>query len=176
MTQAQLGEQLNYSDKSVSKWERGESLPDAYVLKHMSELFGVSVDDILSEHKDGEAVKPKKKARRYSRKVITLIAAAGVFTAAVLAFVVVWLTLGQPMWIIFVYSVPVICVTVLVLNSIWGNKHFNLYLISGIVWGIITSVYLSFLSNNWWQLFILGVPAQVVIILSFYVKNRPKKK
>jgi transcriptional regulator with XRE-family HTH domain len=44
MTQAELGELLSYSDKSVSKWERAEAVPDAYVLKKMSEIFGVSVD------------------------------------------------------------------------------------------------------------------------------------
>ncbi|MFR6424856.1 MAG: helix-turn-helix domain-containing protein [Oscillospiraceae bacterium] len=50
MTQAELGEQLNYSDKSISKWERGEAIPDAMVLKRMSELFGVTVDYLLNEH------------------------------------------------------------------------------------------------------------------------------
>ncbi|MEI3084791.1 MAG: helix-turn-helix transcriptional regulator [Oscillospiraceae bacterium] len=44
MTQAELGAKLNYSDKSVSKWERGEAIPDAYVLSEMAELFGVTVD------------------------------------------------------------------------------------------------------------------------------------
>ncbi|MBQ7218900.1 MAG: helix-turn-helix transcriptional regulator, partial [Ruminococcus sp.] len=46
MTQAQLGEELSYSDKSVSKWERGESIPDVYVLKHIADLSGVTVDYI----------------------------------------------------------------------------------------------------------------------------------
>ena len=50
MTQAELGAKLNYSDKSISKWERGEAIPDAYVLTQMADLFGVSVDYILSSH------------------------------------------------------------------------------------------------------------------------------
>ncbi len=176
MTQAQLGEKLNYSDKSVSKWERGESLPDAYVLKNMAELFSVSVDYLLSERKEGEPVlKPQKKVHRYSRQVITWVVVAGILALTALIFVIIWLLTGTPPWIAFVYAIPVTLITVLVLNSIWGNKHYNLYIISGIAWGIITSVYLSFLSYNWWQIFILGVPAQVIIILSFYIKNRPKK-
>ena len=36
MTQAELGEQLNYSDKSISKWERGEGLPDVYILAQIA--------------------------------------------------------------------------------------------------------------------------------------------
>lgn len=177
MTQAQLGEKINYSDKSVSKWERGESLPDAYVLKQMSQLFGVTVDDLLSEHKEGEPLKkPEKKVHRYSRKVITWVVVAGILALTVLIFVIIWLSTGVLPWIAFVYYIPVTLITVLVLNSIWGKKHSNLYIISGIVWGIITSVYLSFLQYNWWQLFIIGVPAQIIIILSFYIKNRPKSK
>ena len=48
MTQSELGAKLNYSDKSISKWERAESLPDANVLKQMSEIFGVSMDYLFS--------------------------------------------------------------------------------------------------------------------------------
>ena len=47
MTQAELGQRLNYSDKSISKWERGEAIPDAFVLTQMAELFGVTVDYLL---------------------------------------------------------------------------------------------------------------------------------
>ena len=50
LTQAELGAKLNYSDKSISKWERGEAIPDAYVLSEMAEIFGVTVDYILSSH------------------------------------------------------------------------------------------------------------------------------
>ena len=46
-TQLDLATKLNYSDKSVSKWERGESLPDVYILSQIAELYGVSVDFLL---------------------------------------------------------------------------------------------------------------------------------
>ena len=52
LTQAELAEKLNYSDKAVSKWERGESMPDIEVLKQIADLFGVSVDYLLSETHD----------------------------------------------------------------------------------------------------------------------------
>ena len=41
MTQLELAEQLNYSDKAVSKWERGDSLPDISVLCDIAALFSV---------------------------------------------------------------------------------------------------------------------------------------
>ncbi len=175
MTQAQLGEALNYSDKSVSKWERAESLPDAYVLKQIADVFDVSVDYILSEHSDDDKVPTKRIFHRYSRSVITTIAFIGVWTVALLAFIISWIY-GNPLWILFVYTAPVSLTVLLVLNSIWGNAHSNMYIISGIAWGLLTSVYLSFLSKNWWQLFLIGLPVQIIIILCFYIKNNRKSK
>ena len=49
MTQLDLAERLNYSDKAVSKWERAESVPDISVLKAIADIFGVSVDYLLRE-------------------------------------------------------------------------------------------------------------------------------
>ena len=172
MTQAQLGDELNYSDKSVSKWERGESLPDVYVLKKIADMGGVSVDYLLSEHGEGEVLPAaEKKPRRYSRLFISMTVLAGIWALAILVFVIIWL-IGTISWLVFVYAVPVSLITMLVLNSVWGNKANNIFLISGIVWGIICSVYLSFIDYNWWQLFILGVPAQIIIVLAFSIRNK----
>jgi len=52
MTQAELAEKLNYSDKAVSKWERGESLPDITVIKQFADLFGVTVDSLCCDTPD----------------------------------------------------------------------------------------------------------------------------
>jgi len=93
MTQAELGEQLNYSDKSISKWERGEAIPDAAVLKRMSEIFGVTVDYLLNEH-DAWQPGPEPAACDRSHHAIILVALMGIVTLAVLVFVVLWLWLG----------------------------------------------------------------------------------
>ena len=176
MTQAQLGDALNYSDKSVSKWERGESLPDVYVLKSIADMAGVTVDWLLEEHEGDAAEELPAPAggRRYSRKFILLTVLAGIWALAILLFVILWIT-GSVNWLIFVYAVPVSLITTLVLNSVWGSGVVNLYIISGLIWGIICSVYLSFLDNNWWQLFLIGVPAQIIIIFAFSIKKRPKR-
>jgi len=176
LTQAQLGEELNYSDKSVSKWERGESLPDVYVLKRIAEMGSVTVDDLLREQgtvNKQTPTEPKPKVHRYSRSFISMTVLAGIWALAVLVFVVLWI-IGIVSWLVFVYAVPVSLITMLVLNSLWGERGNNLYIISGIVWGILCCVYLTFISFNWWQLFLLGIPAQVIIILSFSIKNKPK--
>ena len=176
LTQAQLGEMLNYSDKSISKWERGESVPDVFVLKKIADLAGVTVDYIITPHADDEQIQPNKtEGRRYSRRFITLTVLAGIWALAVLLFVILWIA-GIVNWLIFVYAIPVSLITLLVLNSVWGDRSWNLYIISGLVWGIICSVYLTALKYNWWQLFLLGIPAQIIIIFAFSIRRKPKAK
>ena len=116
MTQAELGAKLNYSDKSISKWERGEAIPDAYVLTQMAELFGVSVDYILSSHTDWEPTVAPEDPKRdvvYSTSVITAIAVLGVWTLALTAFVTLWLAVDQVRWEIFVAAFPVSVLTLM---------------------------------------------------------------
>lgn len=174
LTQAQLGEKLNYSDKSISKWERGESVPDVFVLKTIADMAGVTVDYIITPHDPDEEVQIEAKGPRYSRRFITLTVLAGIWALAVLVFVVLWLC-GIFNWLVFIYAIPVSLITLLVLNSVWGDRRWNLYIISGLVWGVICSVYLTAIKFNWWQLFLLGIPAQIIIIFAFSIRRRPKK-
>ena len=162
LTQAQLGEKLNYSDKSISKWERGESVPDVFVLKTIADMAGVTVDYIITPHDPDEEVQIEAKGPRDSRRFITLTVLAGIWALAVLVFVVLWLC-------------GISLITLLVLNSVWGDRSWNLYIISGLVWGIICSIYLTAIKFNWWQLFLLGIPAQIIIIFAFSIRRRPKK-
>ena len=48
-TQLTLAEKLNYSDKSVSKWERGESLPDIFILTQIADLYDITVSNHIGE-------------------------------------------------------------------------------------------------------------------------------
>ena len=48
LTQAELAQKINYSDKSVSKWESGRGVPNIESLKAISKFFSVSIDELLS--------------------------------------------------------------------------------------------------------------------------------
>lgn len=169
MTQVELAEKLNYSDKSVSKWERGDAIPDAFVLKRISEIFGVSVDYLLSSH---DAWEPASKEEcGYRREVVTSIAVLGVWTLAFLIFIIFWLG-GSCYWLAFAYAVPVSLVTLLVLNSIWGKRAHNYFIIAALIISVLAAIYLSFYRNNWWQLFLLAIPAELVVFLSSRIKKK----
>jgi len=179
LTQIGLAERLNYSDKAVSKWERGESLPDIAVIKELADLFGVSVDYLLSDSHDlPEMALSTKKMIRKNRLIITLLATAMVWLLATIAFVVLGILLPdlQKTWMAYVVAVPVSCVVLLVFNSIWGRAKYLFIIISVLIWSVLATLYLVLNIANIWLIFVVGIPAQVMVILSSQFHLVRKKK
>ena len=171
MTQLELGEAISYSDKAVSKWERAESLPDAYVLKELSEIFNCPVDFLLNEHDENELIPIKH--HLYDKRIISLISFVGTWTLALIMFAIFWFS-GSFQWIIFVYALPVSVIVMIVLTAVWGKSKTNIFFVSLLIWSIIAALYLTFLQYNWWLLFVIGIPAQIITILSFNIKKEPR--
>ena len=88
LTQAELADKLSYSDKAVSKWERGESIPDVTVLKTVADLYGVTVDYLLAEHSENEEIIIPERKMTMNQYRITWIAALGVLFLAAVIFLV----------------------------------------------------------------------------------------
>ncbi len=175
MTQAELGAALNYSDKTISKWERGEAIPDAYVLTQMAEIFGVTVDALLSSHDRWEpAPGPDEMPERsYSVSMIIAVAVLGVWTLALTAFVALWLV-GIIRWQIFAVALPVSILTYLVLICVFGRRRHLQYVIALFVFSLFLTVYLLFVHANPWQIFLICALAEVLVFLSCNIKKRPK--
>lgn len=172
LTQLALAEKLNYSDKAVSKWESGASLPDIVVLKEMADLFGVTVDSLLAE--DGK-VERKAPPRKRIHTIVTLLSVVLVWLIGTLVFVALGIAgVGGAMWLAFVWPVPVSFIVGIVFNSIWGKRRLNYLLITFLMWTLIAAVYLSALSYNPWLLFVMGVPGQVIICLWSGIKKGDK--
>jgi len=179
MTQLELAEKLNYTDKAVSKWERGESLPDVVVLLDIAKLFGVTLDYLFEEeHTFIERFNGKKKMGKYSHGVITCLAILLVWFVAVLTFVILQLAgVSSNEWLCFIYALPTSGIVWLVFNSIWFNRKRNYIIISLLMWSGLTSLHVSFLTfgMNIWRVYLVGIPAQIIIILWSIMKRRPKK-
>jgi transcriptional regulator with XRE-family HTH domain len=180
MTQLELAEKLNYSDKAISKWERGESIPDVMVLKSIADLFGVTLDYLLeSDH--SEKPKPSQESPGYlhrNHKVVTTLSVLVVWFIATLAYVVMDLTIPQQIvkWLSFAYAVPISMIVWLVFNSIWFNKRRNYFIISLLMWTTLACVVLTVgaLGGAIWKLLLLGIPGQIAILVwsLFQRKNR----
>lgn len=177
LTQLDLAERLNFSDKAVSKWERAESMPDVYTVKRIADLFSVSVDTLLTPSEEWEKPVVKSdldKKRRVTGGLITLVVLVAIMSVALLIFVILWLA-GIPDPRVFVYMLPVLLVTWLVLNStLLGGKH-NRYITMGLVFSVVAVVYVALIRYQPWQLFLFAIPAEAVTWLSFYI-NRWRKK
>ena len=174
LTQGELAERINYSDKAVSKWERGESLPDVQILKQLADMYGVSVDFLLSSEHEAQA--PSEDAIRIIRKnrlIITLLAVSLVWLIATIAYVTLGLALNtfSRIWLSYIVAIPVSCIVLLVFNSIWGIHKLNFIIISALVWSSLLSLCLILSIKNIWIIFVLGIPAQIIIALWSRLKS-----
>ena len=183
MTQQELAEKLNYTDKAISKWERGESIPDVLVLKIMADLFGVTVDYFLeAEHpvsaepdpREQEAVRKQQSLR--TRGFVTGMSILLVWLVATVLFMIFDI-IPEGMdahWIIFVYAVPASMILWLVMNSIWFDPRRNYIIISLLMWTVLGSVYVTiwqFAAYNAWIVFMLGLPSQAIIVMWSRLKH-----
>lgn len=172
MTQLELAEKLNYSDKSVSKWEQGNGIPDVRILVQLSELFGVTVDDLVHEHVDNEVL-PKNTKRR--NRFITVVCSVGLcWLVAVCCFVLLGLVAPELKfkWLAFLFAVPASAVVVLVFSCIWHWRWIRIISISVLVWTVIGCVYLVIYAftggtQNLWFLFLIGIPLQLLTLIYF---------
>lgn len=175
MTQLELAEKLNYSDKSVSKWERAESTPDVFVLKNMADIFGVTVDYLITQHDPNEKKSRLTGSGLISRAIITWISMLGIWILALMIFIICWIA-GSIRWLIFVYAIPVTLITLLVFHSIWEHGRFNFLIVAALIFSVILLIYLVFIDKNWWQLFLLVVPAEIEAALCFWLGRKVKEK
>ena len=172
ITQNELGERLNVAFQTVSKWERGESLPDVFVLKQIAAMFHVTVDMLLTPYEEWTLpMELGVKDRSYSSNMIMLVALVSSWTLALLIFVLLWLCdILFPM--IFALMLPVSFVIVLVMNSLWNRGRYNYWIISGLVLSVFLMIYLLMWKTHPWQLLLVAVPAEIVVWLSFHIKRR----
>mgnify|MGYP005770785319 FL=1 len=179
LTQAELGEKLNYSDKTISKWERGEAIPDAYVLTKMAEIFGVTVDYLLSTHdaweNPNEVEDQEQGISRYSANVIIAIAVLGVWTMALSVFVLLWL-LGYIVWQSFVVALPVSILTYMVLICVFNRRSHLQFVIAAFVLSMFVLLYFVLPLQKPWQLFLIAIPAIILVFLSCNIRRRPGKR
>ncbi len=189
MTQIELAERLNYTDKAISKWERGESVPDISVLKGIADLFGVTVDYLISEeHPQDEMGKSDEEKERehkeflYRRKrkhiMITGMSVMLVWLIAAIIFIPIDMATQNVVahWLVFAYAVPVSALIWLIFNAIWFNRRRNFLIISLMMWSLLAAIHLSVLTSghNFWQFYLLGIPGQLIIVLWSIIGKKVK--
>ena len=183
LTQAGLAEKLNYSDKAVSKWERGESVPDVLTLMQLAAQFEITVNDLLVDpealpgnpgtlEKAMTQVSEKALKRKANKNVILALSSTLVWFVALFAFVILssFDFLDKYSLLLFFYAIPANAIVLLSLRSAWHDFRWNKALISAIVWGSLLSIYVTLkavMGICFWKIFLLGIPGQIAIFLWF---------
>jgi transcriptional regulator with XRE-family HTH domain len=181
LTQAGLAEKLNYSDKAVSKWERGESIPDVLTLMQLAEQFEIRVGDLLEDpnalpeettpfQQAMGQVSEKALKRKANKNIILGLSSILVWFVALLIYVVVSSFDLPYSWLAFFYAIPANCIVLLSLRSAWHDFRWNRALISGIMWGSLASIHMTLLTLvdfNMWKIYLLGILGQLAILLWF---------
>lgn len=189
LTQVELADKLNYSDKAISKWERGDSIPDVLTLAQLAELFGITVDDLLKDPnalpEDTGAVQQamgkvveKTLKRKANKNIIFALSSILVWFVALFVYVVLSSIGLENSWLAFFYAVPADAIVLLSLRSAWRDFRWNRALISAIMWGSLASIYMTLLilvNVSVWRIFLLGIPGQAAILLWFRM-FRPARK
>lgn len=140
MTQKQLAEKLNMSDKSVSKWERGICLPDVSVYMELCEVLGISINEFLAgEDIDAENVEKKsedniiqvtkdsKKKQKNLKSILAVVTTFAVIMVLVLGAVFVHKVMQPKNYITAVDRTSAEMKTAELLSGADGAYLFNFY-------------------------------------------------
>lgn len=181
LTQAEVAQKINYSDKSVSKWESGNGVPDIYILMQLADLFGVTVNDLIGV---GEKVAPidSRKKRNRLHLLIMLLSSGIVWLLATSLFVCSNLIAPErAWWLYFLFAIPVNAIVLIVFSGVWKYKTLNFISVSVLIWTLITAIFVLLnvtvgsQTRKWWLLYVLGAPVQLLEIEWTHFRYRLKR-
>ena len=179
LTQLELAEKFNYSDKSISKWERGEGFPDVFVLKSLADFYGITVDDFyLEEHKKIAVKSSQRRKQIYIRLLSIAIAVLVTFLTFFLLNTLLDKEVAFKSWLVFIYGLLAVSITWLVWEFIYHKRFNRMLATSAVIWTSALSIYLTFLvvmSLNLYLIFVVAIPLQVLEIIWFLFRNKKNK-
>lgn len=174
LTQAELAEKLKFSDKAISRWEKGEVVPDVETLNKISEVYNIEFETLFDKNLIDKLNKPQeKKSWKRNKFIIVFLAELLVCFMAVVGYVTISLAFDLSVWQIFIWMLVAMSIVSLVFAWVWNKKIVKFTSMSMLVWSLILSLYIQFISYNWWLLFIIGIPLQLAILLwAGFIKNK----
>ena len=171
LTQNELADKLSYSDNMVSRWERGEITPNIETLQKISEFYNIPLSSLIE---DGALEREKRidKFQDIKKFSIILLMITTLWCIITIAFVLVNSILHQSIWKIFVLGVPLSCAILLLFNGSWNKTLYRFVVISILIWSFLAYVYLYFLSYNMYFIFLVGIPAELSLVIWAFIKPK----
>jgi len=174
LTQNQLAQKLNYSDNAVSRWERGELAPSVEVLQNIGEIYGVGVDVLLKENAT-EVIDKNNKTQKINKLATILLIVSIIWCLVSVAYIYSYKIFNYNFWLLFCWAVPVSCLILLPFNDYWGKYIYKFVILSVFVWTTLACIFLQFLKYNLWLIFIVGIPAQIALVILAFLKPKTKE-
>lgn len=131
LNQNDLASVFNYSNKSISKWETGETIPDISVLKMIADYFQISIDELISNNE----ITDKQKAHKRHR-LITLASFGLAYLVAAVVFLFLSLFNVPKSWLAFIFAIPTSAIVLIVFTKLWFNKLYLFLSIELLIWSI----------------------------------------
>ena len=177
LTQLELAEKFNYTDRAVSKWENGDTLPDLEVLYQLCEFYGVTLD-YLTHEDNAMFVKDDREELSFVNKVsIVCLSISFVWILATAIFVISLLRHTTPLWQAFVWAVPVSALFMTFFNRRFFHRRITFVILwSVFTWSLIASVYLTLINLQIWPIWFIGIPVQATLFFWLNIKIKPKEK
>lgn len=173
-TQNEIAKKINYSDNAVSRWERGELAPSIEVLQSISEVYSIEVDALLREN-SLEELKKTNKNQRINKLATILLIISIVWCIVSVVYIYSDMIFGKNLWTLFCWAVPLSCLILLAFNENWGKYVYKFVILSVFVWTTLACFYLQYLKYNLWLVFIVGIPAQIALVIWAFIKPKSKK-
>lgn len=173
-TQNELAKKLDYSDNTISRWECAELAPSIETMQKISEVYNIPLTSLFEENATG-VIDSNKKAEKVHKLTITLLFVSLAWLIASVVFAYGEIVFDKNLWIVFIWAVPISFLIMMPFNEVWGNTVYKVLISSGFTWTTLASFYLQFLQYNLWLIFIVGVPAQLAIIVWFLMRRNKAK-
>ena len=174
LTQLQLADQINYSDKAISKWEKGDCLPSIYVLMTLAEFYGVDIQEIVSEN---STAKPKK-AKKDIKTMVTLLSGATVWLISTIVFVILrYISPVERAWLSFIIAIPASFLVCTIFSLVWKWRLPTAIFSSFFVWTAIMAISLMLQTSQIWLVYLIGIPLQFIIVFATvlsYIKHKAR--
>ncbi|CCV64417.1 hypothetical protein BN85408400 [Alteracholeplasma palmae J233] len=169
LTQFELAEKLNYSDKSISKWERADGIPDVATLVDLSKLFGVTLDQLVFKE-------PRKNAtKKRSRTLLSYFYASIIFAVATLIFgLFTWFNVEYENWLLFIWAVVGSSLNLLIFNIVWKRKKEIIFYQIILLWTSALLLFLHLNFNGSYFIFIFAAAVQICMFMLFYIIYKPR--
>ena len=175
LKQSTVADKIGYSDKAISKWERGEGLPDIIVLHELAEIYGVRVSDLLANKKLKRLPSNKR-----NKILITLLSVGLTWLVSTVVFVLLLFFGHDTTWLYrwcympFIYALPISFIILLVFNKIWGKRKYSFYIVSLLVWTCGLSFHLSLegFIGGAWLFYIVCIPLQILTIFWYLMRKK----